>query len=504
MTAECILAVDIGTTGAKATAVLRSGAVIGSAYRGYPTSAGGSLVEQDPRDWELAATAALRELAEGLAARPAAIAVTGQMQDLVVHGCDATRGALRPAILYSDTRAGREADLVAEVRGEDRLVRESRNVQDPTGLAPKLLWLREHEADAYREATLLLFGAHDHVVRALCGRSGTDLTTASTTGLLDIDRNAWNLPLLEALGLRTDFLPDLVPADSVLGGLSSAAAGATGLPEGLPVVHCAGDAATTTLGAGAGVDGVASINLGTSGWLAVTKHGSPVDPRKGVYNLRHPDGSGLILIGAPSTAAGNLDWLRAALLPDMEPGEAFALLNAEAAAAAPASLLYLPWLSGERSPFKDPDARAAFLGLGRETTRGDLARAVLGGVAFSLRSVHDAIYETGATAPAAATLVGGGARSALWGRIMASVLGCPMLVPESPADAGARGAAILAGRALGWYGDYALPGGLVAAARHEPDPGWARTYGKLYPAYAAMHDPLKAAFSAMASTRSRA
>lgn len=514
MRPECILAVDIGTTGAKATVVLRSGEVIGSAYRGYPTMASGPRVEQDPADWEKAALGALRELASGIAAgnaagnaaRPAAIAVTGQMQDLVVYGQGGTSAALGPAILYSDTRAGREAALVAEVRGEDRLVREARNAQDPTGLAPKLLWLRENEAAVYRDAGLVLFGAHDHVALALCGKAGSDLTTASTTGLLDLDRNAWNLSLLEALGLRTDFLPDLVPADGVLGGLSRGAAGATGLPEGLPVVHCAGDAATTTLGAGAGVDGVASINLGTSGWLAMTKHGGPVDPRKGVYNLRHPDGAGLILIGAPSTAAGNLDWLRSALFPGMESGEAFALLNAEAEAAPPASLLYLPWLSGERSPFKDPDARAAFIGMGRETTRGDLARAVLEGVAFSLKSVHDAIYETesGAAAPAAATLVGGGARSALWGRILASVLGCPMLVPENPADAGARGAAILAGRALGWYGDYALPGGLAAAARREPEPAWSRAYGALYPAYAAMHDPLRAVFSEMASMRSRA
>jgi xylulokinase len=225
-----------------------------------------------------------------------------------------------------------------------------------------------------------------------------------------------------------------------------------------------------------------------------------------VYNLRHPDGAGLILIGAPATAAGNLDWLRSALFPGMDAAEAFEILNAEAEAASPASLLYLPWLSGERSPFKDPEARAAFVGMGRETTRGDLARAVLEGVAFSLKSVHDAIYETDKATPlpAAATLVGGGARSALWGRILASVLGCPMLVPENPADAGARGAAVLAGRALGWYGDFALSGGLVAAARREPEPDWSRAYGALYPAYAAMHDPLKSAFSAMASMRSRA
>ena len=188
-----------------------------------------------------------------------------------------------------------------------------------------------------------------------------------------------------------DFLPEIVGSDEIVGRLQARAASLTGLPIGLPVIHGCGDAGSTTLGSGAGEEGRLSINLGTSGWVALTRNSGALDSSKGIYNLRHPDGRRLIVIGAPAMAAGNLDWFRDLACPGMDRPAAFELLNAEASRAKPASLLYLPYLAGERSPFMDGDARAAFIGLGRDSGRGELARAVMEGVAFSLRSVRDAL-----------------------------------------------------------------------------------------------------------------
>lgn len=488
-----VLALDLGTTGVKAAAVSRSGAILASAYRGYPTRATGLVIEQDPRDWERASMEALRELAQSAEGRPEALALTGQMQDLILEtGADADG----PAILYSDTRARAEAAEIEGAYGRQRLLSEAGNPHDASGLAAKLLWMSRNEAARYAGSERLLLGAHDHLAFRLCGRAVTDLTTASTTGLLDLGKGVWNLGLLGALGLRTDFLPEIAPSDAIVGSLSPEAAGRTGLPAGLPVIHGCGDAGTTTLGSGAGEEGRLSINLGTSGWVALTRAGGAVDSSRGVYNLRHPDGKRLIAIGAPATAAGNLDWFRSLVLPEAEGAKAFEILEAEASRARPASILYLPYLAGERSPFMDGDARAAFIGLARETGRGEMARAVMEGVALSFRSVRDAM----GGGREGATLVGGGARSRLWCGILASVLDCEVRVPGSPGDAGVRGAGLLAARALGWAGGWTgidLPG----AAAYRAEPEWKKAYDGVYDAFCGLEEALRATWTALAAGR---
>ena len=514
MNADSVLALDLGTTGLKAALVLCSGEVVSSTQRDYATIVRGNEVEQDPRDWEASAIDAIRELA----GTPSAIALTGQMQDLILEGPTCS-----PAILYSDTRARSELAELDRVYGLGRLAGEAGNAQDATNVAAKLLWVSRHDPDRYRLATRLLLGAHDHVSYRLTGEASTDFTTASTTGLLDLAVNGWNLALLKALGLRVDLLPGLTGPAMPAGRLTAEAARATGLPVGLPVVHGAGDAASTTIGSGAGEDGSMSINLGTSGWLAMTREGAPVDPIKGVYNLRHPDGRRLIIIGAPATAAGNFDWFREAFMPGVDRGLAFDRLNEEAAVAKPGTILYLPYLSGERSPFTNPDFRAAFIGMGRDASRGDLARSVLEGVALSLRAVRDAIRSTGTTPGSSpewaepsgganrtpvsgkysiTTLVGGGAKSPLWCRILAAALDCDIRVPENPGEAGVRGAAILAGRVLGWFDGYGAPEGfLPVVATYRPMKDWASAYDLVYPAFLSAGHSLGETFSVLGKNR---
>lgn len=493
MTEPCVVAVDVGTTGAKAAAVSRSGRILASAARGYPTRTQGAEVEQAPGDWFTAAAGALAELAARPGLRPEALVLSGQMQDLVLAGADPQP----PAILYNDARAGAEAEEVARLHGAARHVAEAGNLQDATGLAPKLLWVGRRWPEAARAARALLLGAHDYLAWRLCGRAVTDLTTASTTGLLLLAENRWNLPLLQALGLRTDWLPELLPADEPAGTLLPEAARATGLPAGLPVLHGAGDAATATLGSGAGEEGCLSLHLGTSGWVALTSPGPAADPALGGFSLRHPDGRRLIAVGATTTAGGNYEWIRGAL------GDGAAPLDEEAAGA-PAGgggLLYLPYLAGERSPFRDPRARAAFVGIGRETGRAALARAVLEGVALSLRSIQRALGGAEARAERT-TLVGGGARSLLWRKIVASVFDCPVDVPGRPEEAGLRGAAILAGRWLGWSQRWDRePKFFGAVERCAPEPSWSEVYGRLQPVFDGLYAALQPAYRALAEVR---
>ena len=181
-----VLALDLGTTGVKAAAIGRSGALLASAYRAYPTASQGPEVEQDPRDWENASLEALREVSSIIEGRPEALALTGQMQDLILvceGGGDLVGGAsLGPAILYSDTRARAEAEEIASAYGRDRLLLEARNPHDASGLAPKLLWMSRNAASSYATAGHLLLGAHDHLAYRLCGRAATDPTTGLDHG----------------------------------------------------------------------------------------------------------------------------------------------------------------------------------------------------------------------------------------------------------------------------------------------------------------------------------
>ncbi|MEW6049234.1 MAG: FGGY-family carbohydrate kinase, partial [Bacillota bacterium] len=339
----------------------------------------------------------------------------------------------------------------------------------------KLLWLTRHEPETYRLARRLLFGAHDYIAWVACGASVTDATTASTTGLLDLASGRWAVELLEALELRTDFLPEIAPAYSVVGRLRPEAAEALGLPAGTPVVHGAGDAAATTLGAGAGEPGRTYLYLGTSGWLALTSPGDRADPSSGIFTLRHPEPSWTLLIGPMLTAAGNLEWIRRQL-GDPPYEELSALVRA--APEGSGGVFYLPYLAGERSPFRDSKARAAFVGIGPGTGRAELVRSVMEGVAFALRSIADAMPQFSADPIGAA---GGGCRANVWCEILAAVLKCPVRRLAGAQDVGVRGAAVLAGRALGWYRSFIPSPGFFPVDRlFVPDPRMAAAYDGLY------------------------
>lgn len=503
---EAIIALDIGTTAAKAVGVDRHGRILARAQAGYAFVARGSEVEQNAADWWQAAQSCLKSIMRQMPAnvRVAALTLSGQMQDVILMGGDEV---LAPVILYPDARAQAEADDVLRAIGEDRLIAVTGNLQDASGLLAKLLWVKRHRPEWYRHARTLLVGAHDYIAARLCGERVTDVTTASTTGLFHLQENRWAVELLEALGLRTDWLPRLESAARPVGQVNRAAAALTDLPEGLPVFHGVGDAAAATLGAGAGEEGRWYVYLGTSGWLAATVDAPPVDPRTGIFNLRHPDARRLIIIGPMLTAAGNFEWL-VRQFGALERGEsadvdAHALLNliAESAAAGCNGVLYLPYLSGERAPFRDSQARGVFFGLSSTTSRAELYRAVLEGVAFAMRTIRDAMPAGGQIKHI--NLVGGGARSELWPQIFADVFGRPVRVLAQPDDVGGRGAALLASKALGWHSDFNPKDYFPVERIYHPIVQNQRCYDNLYRVFCGLYPALKDSFSLLASTGCR-
>jgi len=500
---EQIIAIDIGTTGTKTALITRSGEILARYYASYETRSQHVQVEQNPEDWWEA-------VRQGILAVNAyvdkenfcGIALGGQMQDLILLG---GKRVLAPAMLYSDTRAQAEIHAIEKIIGKDRLINMTGNIQDASSLLAKLLWLKKHKPEIYHALETVLLGAHDYIAWKLTGSTNTDFTTAATTGLLDIKRNTWALDIINALTLRIDILPYLVPGDHVDGYLSNETAASLGLPPGCPIFHGSGDVGTTTLGANAGEPGTTSCYLGTSGWVAATTENVLADPECGIFNLRHPDPAKIIQVGPMLLAGGNIQWIVENISSFAEEHNPYDLLNAKAAAVKPGSngVIYLPYLSGERSPFKAPEARGGFVGLSRETKREDLYRAALEGVAFAMRSIQEAI--TGPDVKLKSlTLSGGGAKSSLWAQIFADVFHCEVIVLENAEEVGLIGAALLCGKALRWYTGDLLPLELLKVkATYAPTAENIPRYDELYAIFRQLYPALRTSWSALKTYREK-
>ena len=508
-----ILALDIGTTGTKAALVDRAGHLLATGYADYPTyHSESNVVEQEPEDWWRAACVALAQVWQtagtGAAQRVAAVSLSGQMQDLILLGAE---GALGRAMLYSDCRAQREAAFVTQTIGRETLERITGNEQGAASLLAKWLWLQKQAPDQLKACRKILVGAHDYVGWRLHGAAGADYTTAATTGLLDLAQNQWSFELLTQLGLDVDKLPGLQAATSMVGEVTTVASAATGIPAGTPVLRGAGDLAATTIGVGAGEPGRLYGYLGTSGWIATSLDQAIPNPQGGVFTLRHPDVQRYIQVAPMLTAGGNLDWFRTqvtsgqwSVASDQLSVSSFQWVNDQVATVHVGSggLIYLPYLAGERSPFSDPHARGAFIGLSSTSTPAHMARAVMEGVAMAYRSLCEALN---LASGGPLYLVGGGAKSPIWPQILADVLGCEVQVVAAPGDAAARGAAILAGVALGWWPHYAPgPEFYPVAQVFKPDECHRPFYDALYAVFQGIYPRLRGAFADLAALRSLA
>ncbi len=468
---------DIGTTGVKALAVGPDGEVVARAERGYPLStprAGWS--EQDPEDWWVAAEWALDEVSAGR--EVAGIGLSGQMHGLVC--LEAGGRPIRPAILWNDQRTGAECAEIERRLGLEHLIDLTGNRALPGFTAPKLLWLRTHEPEAYgRIASVLL--PKDYIRYRLTGERATDVSDASGTLLLDVPARRWSAEVLDALEFPADWLPTVRESPAVSGETTLAG-------RSVPVAAGAGDCAAAALGVGVDRPGALSVVLGTSGVVFAALPGFAADSQARVHSFCHAVPGTWHAMGVMLSAAGSLQWFHDRLAPETP----FEMLVAEAEPWGPGvdGLLFAPYLAGERTPYPDPDARGAFTGLELRHDRGALVRAVLEGVSFGLRDSLALLRELGVEA-GVARVSGGGARGGLWLRILASVLGLP-LERTAVEEGSAFGAALLGAVAGGLEPD--VPSAVRARVHPvetvEPDPAWTAVYDETYARYRTLYPSL--------------
>jgi xylulokinase len=487
------LGFDVGTTGTKAALLSPDGQILQTAYRAYPTvTAEGGFMEQDAADWWQSVLETSRELAQQVDTQyVAAIALTGQMQDLIMVNGEGN--AVRPVILYGDTRARAESETIVAKLGAERLYELTGNEQDASSLLAKLLWLSSHERGTLNTPNgQLLLGAADFIALKMTGKAVTDTTTAATTGLMDIaSRTALDRRVFDQLGIGNALrllLPPMQSGGSFVGELTQIAAGALGLKSGIPVYHGPGDAGAITIGVGAGEIGQAYGYLGTSGWIAYTS--SDPTNREGGFLLAHPHPDYFIHVAPLLTAGGNLEWVL-----DLFGDDHYDHLIDQGYNRPPSSLLYLPYLNGERSPFRDPLARGAFVGLTPRTEKADMYRAALEGVAYAYRHAFEALLDSPVDR---LTFTGGGTRSTQWCQLFADILNVPIDIAAEPEFIGVRGAMIAAAVANGQLDSYSPPGLFPISQTLEPHHDERQHYDRQYRLFRELYPALRPIFAGMA------
>jgi xylulokinase len=467
-----ILAHDLGTTGNKANLFDESGALVASHLESYDVSYPRiGWAEQNPGDWWRAVRDSTRALLQASSVHPrdiAAVTFSGQMMG--VAALDARDRPLRSAIIWADVRAVEEANLIAERCDADEVYRRTGHRVSPSYPAAKMLWIKHHQPEIYAQARRFLL-AKDYAALQLTGVAATDYSDASGTNLFDLQTRTWCSDFLDRLEIEEAYLPRICPSTEVVGQVTQAASDETGLAAGTPVVIGGGDGACATVGAGAVNIGDAYCVLGTSSWIAFTSDKPLLDPQQRTFTFHNLHPSLYMPTGTMQSACGARDWLIRAM------GEA----PDEQIAAVPAGsngLIFLPYLIGERSPWWNPQARAAFVGLTMNHSSVEMSRAVLEGVAMNLKLILDAF--TRHTSFRSLRLIGGGARSRVWQRILADVFSIPIEIPELLAEATSWGAAVAGGIGVGLYHAWAMAKAQTRVREViEPDPHNVARYAEL-------------------------
>jgi xylulokinase len=503
---QLLLGIDIGTTGAKAVLFTPDGDIAAQGSAEYPCHyLRPGWVEQNPQDWWralcMATQIALANVPDG-AARVAGVAVSSQAPSLVL--LDAHGLPLRPALIWMDRRAEAEANELADLLGADEIFGITGNRPDAFYIAAKLRWLKNHEPDKLAQAAhiVLITG---YINFRLTGEYSLDPVHAALLQLREYHSGVWSAALCEACGVSPDQFTEPRPGHDILGGITPAAAAATGLRPGTPVMVGTVDGSAAAVEAGAVEIGSAAEMTGTSTVLLMPNDGGVSEPA--FIAMPHALPGLHLLLGALVASGASLRWFRdefgqietqTALQSGRDP---FDLLT-QAAAGVPVGsggVLFLPYMMGERSPIWHTNARGVFFGLSLATPRAALIRAILEGVAFGLRHNVEVARAAGVSISEIRS-VGGGSRSSLWNQIKADVLGVPILLPEASVGA-PFGDALLAGMGLGWFPD---PAAAVRARvrlgrRYEPNPEHHAHYSALYPLYRRLYEHLKDDFDAAAA-----
>ena len=477
-----LVGLDIGTGGARAVAVEESGGILAEATSSYPlTSPRPGWTEQDPEEWWRAAREVLGRVAAEVGGEVRGIGLTGQMHGSVF--LDAGERPIRPALLWNDQRTARQCAEISGLVGAERLIAIAGNPALTGFQAPKILWLREEEPQNYRRVASVLL-PKDYIRLRLTGERATDASDAAGTLLLDVGRREWSEEILSRLEIPRGWLPRVYEGPEATGALRGGVASELGLPAGIPVAAGGGDNAAAAVGVGVVREGILSSSVGTSGVLFAHTDAFSPDPSGRVHAFCHALPGAYHLMGVTLSAGGSLAWWRSTLEKDYE------VLVEEAAQVPPGAegLLFLPYLTGERTPHLDPAARGAFIGLTARHTAAHMSRAVMEGVVFSLRESLEILRSLGVPVEEVRA-TGGGARSPLWRQLQADIYNTP--IRRTTADEGpAYGAALLGGVAAGAYRDVQEAVASCVRLREEltePDERRSKAYEEHYAVYRSLY-----------------
>ena len=488
------LGIDVGTSGSRAVAIDRTGQIVASATSPHMpfASPGPAWAEQDPDDWWHAASEAVRDVLSRLPHLDIqAIGLSGQMHGAVL--LDEDGRVLRPSIIWCDQRTESECRWLSAEIGEARLLELTSNPALTNFTLTKLLWVRRREPDVWSRVRHVLL-PKDYVRFRLSGTHAIDVADASGTLLLDVARRQWSAEMLGATSISPELLPDVFESTAVCARVSADGSRATGLAEGTPIVAGAGDQAAGAVGMGIVRPGAVSVTIGTSGVVFAATERPALDRRGRTHTFCHAVPGRWHVMGVTQAAGLSLRWLRDQMFRDVGTGDDAYVQMTEEASRVPAGadgLLWAPYLMGERTPHCDPNVRGALVGLSARHTRAHVARAVLEGVAFSLRDSLEIFGELDVPVTRL-RLGGGGARSLLWREIQAAVYG--RTVETVAAEEGAAyGAAILGGVGAGIWTtvDAACDAVVKTAGETEPRREDVAVMNERYMSYKKVYPALK-------------
>ena len=491
------LGIDVSTTGSKALLIDGDGKIIAVAVSPHTLSTPKPLwSEQDPGEWWVATSKSIQDVLKqsGVDAKTiAAIGLTGQMHGLVL--LDASGKVLRPSILWNDQRTQAQCDEIHAKIGRERFIQISGNVALTGFTAPKILWVGENEPDTYAKGKHVLL-PKDYIRYRLTGEFAMDKADGAGTVLFDLKARDWSPEILDALNIPREWMPPTFEGPEFTGKITEEASRATGLTVGTPVAAGGGDQAAQAVGVGAVEPGIIGLTVGTSGVIFATTPSALIEPEGRLHAFCHAVPGMWHFMGVMLSAAGSLQWYRDTLAPGMPFDDL--VREAEAVPAGSEGLQFLPYLSGERTPYPDPLARGAFIGLTIRHTRGHMTRAVLEGVAFGLKDSFTLIQNAGLESIRQIRASGGGTKGALWRQILATVLESE-LVTVNTTEGAAYGAALLAGVGAGAWPDVptACRKTITITGETKPQSADTQVYAKSYALYRELYPALKSSFARM-------
>ena len=490
-----LLGIDVGTGGSRAVVINETGRIVASATVEHEPFASPQTgwAEQDPDDWWRASIAAIRDVLSHDNVSPdeiAAVGLSGQMHGSVL--LNERDEVVRPALIWCDQRTDKQCEQLTQQIGAEQLIKLTCNPALTGFTLPKMLWVRDNEPEAWQQVRSVLL-PKDYVRFRLTGDKATDVADASGTLLLNVAERKWSDEMLAATEIDVSLLPTVFESPEITGTISSSAAELTGLRAGTPVVGGAGDQAGGAVGIGIVQPGAVSATIGTSGVVFAATNSPALDPKGRVHTFCHAVPGRWHVMGVTQGAGLSMRWFRDQFGAGMGEGDPYDRMTEEAAQVESGSngLLWAPYLMGERTPHLDPHARAALVGLTASHTRAHVIRAIMEGVAFSLRDSFE-IFNEMKVPVETIRLGGGGARSALWRQIQADIYGRAVATVEAEEGA-AYGVAMLAGVGVRTWPsvDAACAAVVRTRDRVEPEAKSKKTLDRQYKTYQAMYPALK-------------